>query len=282
MSRPLAVPALTRAGRWVATLEVAVAALVCGLLCPGVSAAQLPPATQDYAVSLSSYGDSVFADLSSSLFPDLSFVVDARSGPSGQNPAGSLNWSFGSAGYNEDVASASVTCLSVAGNRAVIGGFGLRRIGGYLFDPSTNPAPPPENIGFFVVAVDNGQFVADPNDPFKVGPDQAMLIEPAGPTPPNDCSAVSAGTLFLVGGDLVVHDAPAVPSSKDQCKHGGWRNFPGFKSQGQCVRFVRHQARQKCVFERAAIGRAAFRAKYGQGEDRQRAMRGCIKQRISD
>ena len=238
MRGPPAVPALTRTGRWMATLGVAVAALVCGLLCPGMSRAQLPPPTQDYAVSLSSNGNSVFADLSSSLFPDLSFAVDARSGPSGQNPTGSLNWSFGSAGYNENVASASVTCLSVTGNRAVIGGFGLRRIGGYIFDPSTNPAPPPENIGFFVLAIDNGQFVPDPNDPFKVGPDQAMLIEPAGTTPPNDCSAPSASTLFLVGGDLVVHEAPAVPTSKDQCKKGGWQSFGVFESQGDCVSFV--------------------------------------------
>ena len=28
------------------------------------------------------------------------------------------------------------------------------------------------------------------------------------------------------------------PTSKDQCKHGGWKNFPQFKNQGACVRFV--------------------------------------------
>jgi hypothetical protein len=28
------------------------------------------------------------------------------------------------------------------------------------------------------------------------------------------------------------------PTSKDQCKNGGWRNFPGFKNQGDCVSFV--------------------------------------------
>ena len=27
-------------------------------------------------------------------------------------------------------------------------------------------------------------------------------------------------------------------TSKDQCKNGGWRNFPGFKNQGGCVSFV--------------------------------------------
>lgn len=29
-----------------------------------------------------------------------------------------------------------------------------------------------------------------------------------------------------------------VPTSKDQCKNGGWRNFPQFKNQGDCVSSV--------------------------------------------
>jgi hypothetical protein len=28
------------------------------------------------------------------------------------------------------------------------------------------------------------------------------------------------------------------PTSKDQCKNGGWRNYPGFRNQGDCVSFV--------------------------------------------
>jgi 6-phosphogluconolactonase len=31
---------------------------------------------------------------------------------------------------------------------------------------------------------------------------------------------------------------PGVPTSKDQCKNGGWRNFPQFKNQGQCIAFL--------------------------------------------
>jgi len=33
------------------------------------------------------------------------------------------------------------------------------------------------------------------------------------------------------------------PTSKEQCKKGGWRKFtnPSFKNQGQCVKFVNHQ-----------------------------------------
>ena len=29
-----------------------------------------------------------------------------------------------------------------------------------------------------------------------------------------------------------------VPTRKKQCKRGGWRDYPQFKNQGQCVRFV--------------------------------------------
>ena len=28
------------------------------------------------------------------------------------------------------------------------------------------------------------------------------------------------------------------PTSKDQCKSGRWKNFPGFNNQGDCVSFV--------------------------------------------
>jgi hypothetical protein len=36
----------------------------------------------------------------------------------------------------------------------------------------------------------------------------------------------------------VVRDAPALPTSKDQCKNGGWQDFGIFKNQGDCVSFV--------------------------------------------
>jgi hypothetical protein len=39
-------------------------------------------------------------------------------------------------------------------------------------------------------------------------------------------------------GDLVVTDAQPLPTSKEQCKNDGWRNFPAFKNQGHCVSFV--------------------------------------------
>ena len=39
---------------------------------------------------------------------------------------------------------------------------------------------------------------------------------------------------------IAVSPAAQVPASKDQCKNGGWRNFPQFKNQGQCIAFVNH------------------------------------------
>ncbi len=63
-------------------------------------------------------------------------------------------------------------------------------------------------------------------------------------------TAVGSGTHTLMaryGGDAL-HDPssgattvtvrPAVPTSKDRCKQGGWRNYPQFKNQGDCVSFV--------------------------------------------
>ncbi len=34
------------------------------------------------------------------------------------------------------------------------------------------------------------------------------------------------------------------PTSKEQCKRGGWRNYPQFKNQGQCVSFVQTHAKK--------------------------------------
>jgi hypothetical protein len=51
----------------------------------------------------------------------------------------------------------------------------------------------------------------------------------------------SAGTaIFFVQGFMSAVTQPVLisPTSKAQCLHGGWRNFPQFKNQGDCVSFV--------------------------------------------
>jgi hypothetical protein len=56
---------------------------------------------------------------------------------------------------------------------------------------------------------------------------------------PTDCSP-AAPSQFLVpidSGDLTVIDAQERPTSKDQCKDGGYRQF-GFENQGECIAFV--------------------------------------------
>jgi hypothetical protein len=47
----------------------------------------------------------------------------------------------------------------------------------------------------------------------------------------------------VAGGDgpfgIAISPQPRVPTTKNQCKHGGWKQF-GFKNQGQCIAFVNH------------------------------------------
>jgi hypothetical protein len=53
---------------------------------------------------------------------------------------------------------------------------------------------------------------------------------------PKSPATVAAGRGPAFG--IAVTPLPRLPTSKDQCKHGGWRTFPQFKNQGQCVAFV--------------------------------------------
>ena len=57
---------------------------------------------------------------------------------------------------------------------------------------------------------------------------------------PVDCSPIAPTGLLtpIASGDIIVIDAPPLPTSKDQCKNNGWRNYASFKNQGQCVSFV--------------------------------------------
>jgi len=54
-------------------------------------------------------------------------------------------------------------------------------------------------------------------------------------------------TIEWAGGTLQeslhVDCSPAEPTSKRECKNGGWRSFPQFKNQGQCLAFVQRGPR---------------------------------------
>ena len=218
--------------------------LFAALVCciPAVAAAQTP--NQDFVVGTAGFGDPQAGVTAS---------IDARSGPSGENATGTATF-----GARQTFFGGPVTCLNVTGNRAVIGG------------DSAFVAP----AGYLFVAVDNSATGA----PDLFG----MLFPPPAEAPTTCPSNLSVALEPAISGDLVVHDAPALPASKDQCKNGGWQTFGIFNNQGDCVSFVRHQARQECIFIRARHGAAAFRAWYGSGVHKRHAMRRCVRQRSGD
>ena len=181
----------------------------------------------------------------SSLYSNIN--ISAQSGTAGQNPSGHVSLNIGPTSI-----AGPVTSLTVTDNSALIG------VQTSQFGSQT------------VKVVDNGGHGAD------------MICVWSGAPPP--CTMVLDGELFdvtssLSNGRAVVFDAPDLPTTRAECKNGGWRNFGTmFKNQGQCVGFVMKQARQKCLTERAKIGLLAFRDKYGLGPYHVRAMRRCVNQ----
>jgi hypothetical protein len=148
------------------------------------------------------------------------FEFNATSSPTGGSPSGTASWDqFGVFHFE-----GTVSCLAVTGNRAVIG-----------IDVDT-AASSLDFEGFFLTAVDGGP-LGSGLDSFDAAP---TIIAGAGDIVPTDCSF--AFTPFspaaVTSGDIVVHDAPPLPTAKDQCKNGGWKSFGVFKSQGDCVSFV--------------------------------------------
>jgi hypothetical protein len=49
---------------------------------------------------------------------------------------------------------------------------------------------------------------------------------------------IDVSLVSVISGDLVVHDALGTPTSKQQCRNGGWQSFPRFRNQGNCVSVV--------------------------------------------
>jgi hypothetical protein len=136
----------------------------------------------------------------------LGIEINATSGPSGENPTGQIRANA----FGLIQLGGPVFCLAVSGNTATINF--EDRIGGF---------------GILTVQVVDGQ------------PDTFDAV-PAGRAP-TDCSPLPPSGLGgpVIGGDITVVDAPAVPTLKDQCTNGGWRNYGAtFKNQGQCVAFV--------------------------------------------
>jgi hypothetical protein len=129
-------------------------------------------------------------------------TIDATSGPSGENPTGLVDFTVAGAPV-----SGPVTCLAVSGNTATI------NVQDQLF-------------GLVTVQVLDGQ--PDTFDAAQAGraPTDCAPLPPTGAGGP------------LTNGDIVVVDAPPLPTSKEQCKNGGWQDFGMFENQGDCVSFV--------------------------------------------
>ena len=140
--------------------------------------------------------------------------IDVQSGPSGESPSGGIGVTIlvspvpgviepgPSFGYQ-------VTCLNVQGNRATIGA------SGGIGEP-------------IVISVeDNG---GGGLDRFS-----NTFVEPA----PTQCPAPPApgSGMLVANGHFAVHDAKPLPTTRDQCMNGGWKQI-GFANQGLCLAFV--------------------------------------------
>jgi hypothetical protein len=150
------------------------------------------------------------------------YVFNASSGPSGENPTGTVNFATGERlGLVVDIG--SVTCLRVIGRAATIG-VNFTDFIGQLYS-AVLFVEDKGGEGDDLIAVQHLPGLAPPVCPAERPP--GLTLEPTFAHPFED--------LY----DLTVTDATApLPTSKDQCKNGGWRNFGVFKNQGDCVSYV--------------------------------------------
>jgi hypothetical protein len=204
-------------------LGMAATALLGG---PGSSSAQAPA------------GDSVIASVSTAVDPDFAagrlgccsyaFSIDAHSGALGEAPGGQVHVAFGGRGVDPYDFAGHVTCLAVNGNQAVIG---------VVVDENPHPAGPTVGQEVTLFAADN-RGPTTPTGTVHPDADRFGLVLnrpgcPAFPVPPE-----SEELYYVYAGDIAIHDAEPLPTSKDQCKNGGWQTFGIFKNQGDCVSFV--------------------------------------------
>jgi hypothetical protein len=155
-------------------------------------------------------GDSVVGSGTARFFtPDLAglttpFAIDVRSGPSGENPVGSLQLFIP---FDQP------TCLAI------------RPGGGQVADEAAINFRNTLTGARVVVRITGG----------TSGPRVIALTSSSSTT---DCGFYPpASAAEVIEGDITIVDAPPLPTSKAQCKQGGWRTF-GFRNQGDCIRFV--------------------------------------------
>jgi hypothetical protein len=200
------------------------AVAACGV--PGVAVAQ--PAEDSVVGHFFDFADPEIDPNASEIVAD----VNVRSGASGENPSGSATW----ASRVDRWTASEISCLAVNGRTAVIGFSG--ELIDIFFEDNDEVIP----IRGLLRIVDGG----GPNsarDSFEWALLTQALAEPPLPGP-TDCSSYPSifgpthGPVLNRQGDVVVTDAQPLPSTKQDCKNGSWRNFGVFKNQGDCVSFV--------------------------------------------
>ena len=167
----------------------------------------------------------------------LFFDAGVMSGPNGENPTGAVRLfeSGPTPGGTTDSAMA-VTCLSVSGQVAIIGVTGGRqRFGSSMTHTQIaglirvlDAGGPDSGADTFQFALQEGPR----NGPPLPGPTSCSSFP--GPFPDSGPFRDFTNTF----GNVVVTDSRSLPTSKDQCKKGGWQSYGVFRNQGDCVSFV--------------------------------------------
>jgi hypothetical protein len=163
------------------------------------------------AAAQTATGDSVVGAGTARFFtPDLAgltapFAIDVRAGPNGENPVGSLDLIV----HFDDP-----TC------------FAIRSGGGQVADEAAINFRNTLTGARVVVRIGGGTA-----GPRTIGLSLAASASDCGFVPPVSGAEV-------IEGDITIVDAPPLPTSKEQCKNGGWRTFGVFRNQGACIKSV--------------------------------------------
>jgi hypothetical protein len=132
--------------------------------------------------------------------------------------------------------SASFTLASASQCQGGSPRFDVVTSNGLFYLGCNNVTPTINADGSATYTFDAASLIAGGNQvPFPTGTIQAVdiLIDIQGTA---DVSAITVNGILQVPAPT----GPTGPTSKDQCKKGGWKNFtnPSFKNQGDCVSFV--------------------------------------------
>jgi hypothetical protein len=129
--------------------------------------------------------------------------------------------------------SASFTLASASQCQGGSPRFNVTTTNGLFFLGCNNVTPTPNSNGTVTYTFTAATIAAAGNQvPFPTGTIQSISIL-------IDVQGTADISNITVNGVLQV-PAPSTPTSKDQCKNGGWKSFtkPSFKNQGDCVSFV--------------------------------------------